>query len=314
MDVSVIIVNWNTRELLRNCIDSIFRQTRSVKFEVIVVDNASRDGSVAMCATEFPTVKVIANGDNRGFAAANNQGIRMASGRYILVLNPDTIILDGAIDRCVAYSDAHPDVGVIGCQVLDDEHQDVPTPSGFTFPSPWTLFLTLTCLPRVFPHSKLFARPELGWWDRQSEMDVDVVTGMYMLVRRTAIEQVGLMDEAYFIYAEEADWCYRFYKAGWRRVFFPNARIVHVDGGAKSTSQVNIKMRVQLQKSMMIYYGKNLGTGAWLTAKVLYIFSNSIRSLAWSTSSLLTHSPIARSKAAAAAAALRFHLFGVEPT
>jgi len=313
MDVSVIIVSWNTRELLRDCIASVYRQTRNSTFEVIVVDNASHDGSAAMCATEFPAVKVIANSDNRGFAAANNQGLRIASGRYVLVLNPDTVILDGAIDRCVAYTDAHPDIGVTGCKVLDNEDQSHATPTGFSFHSPWTLFLTLTCLPRLFPRSKLFAKPELGWWDRENEMDVDVVTGMFMLVRRQAIQQVGAMDEAYFIYAEEADWCYRFHKAGWRRVFFPSAKIVHVDGGAKSTSQVNIKMRVQLQKSMMIYFRKNRGLPAWLTAKVLYIFSNFVRSVAWSVSSLLTHDSGARSKAAAATAALRFHLFGIDP-
>jgi GT2 family glycosyltransferase len=313
MDVSIIVVSWNTCDLLRDCLNSIVQQTHQVTFETIVIDNASSDGSANMCVFEFPAVKVIANRQNRGFAAANNQGMQLARGRYTLVLNPDTVILEGAIDRCVAYADAHPDVGVVGCQVLEREGQIQPTSTGFSFPSPWTLFLTLTALPRLFPRSKLFAKPELGWWDRDSERDIDVVTGMFMLVRREAIQQVGMMDESYFIYAEEADWCYRFYKAGWRRVFFPGAKIVHVDGGGKSTSQVNIKMRVQLQKSMMIYYKKNLGTNAWLVAKILYIISNSVRSLSWSIVSWTTRNTIARSKAAAATAALRFHLFGIEP-
>ena len=122
MDVSIVIVSWNTVDILRGCLVSIFAEAISEAFEVIVVDNASRDTSVAMVRTEFPRVTLIANTENRGFAAANNQGMRLASGRYVLLLNPDTVILDAAIDRCVAIADAHPDIGVVGCQVLTDEH------------------------------------------------------------------------------------------------------------------------------------------------------------------------------------------------
>jgi GT2 family glycosyltransferase len=312
MDVSIIIVSWNTRELLRDCIDSIIKQTRRISYEIIVVDNASTDDSASMCEQSFPAVKLIANSINRGFAAANNQGMQIASGRYTLLLNPDTIVLDAAIDRCVAYADAHPDIGVVGCQVLERDGHIQQT--GFSFPSPWTLFLTLTGLPRLFPRSPLFGKPQLGWWRRDSEKDIDVISGMFMLVRQEAIQQVGVMDESYFIYAEEADWCFRFYKAGWRRVFFPNAKIIHVDGGGKSTSQVNVKMLVQLQKSTMIYFRKNLGFASWMTAKVLFLLSNATRSLGWFIPSVVTRDPIARGKAAAATAAFRFHLFGVDPT
>jgi GT2 family glycosyltransferase len=312
MDVSIIVVNWNTRELLRDCLDSIIKQTQQFSFEIIVVDNASSDGSASMCEQYFPAVKVIANNTNRGFAAANNQGMQIASGRYTLLLNPDTVVLDGAIDCCVAYADAHLDIGIVGCQVLERDGQIQQT--GFSFPSPWNLFLTLTGLPRLFPRSQLFTKPQLGWWKRDSEEDIDVISGMFMLVRQEAIQQVGVMDESYFIYAEEADWCFRFHKAGWRRVFFPEARIIHVDGGGKSTSQVNVKMLVQLQKSMMIYFGKNLGFVPWMTAKVLFLLSNAARFLGWVIPSVVTRDPIARGKAAAATAALRFHLFGVDPT
>jgi GT2 family glycosyltransferase len=312
MDVSIIIVNWNTRELLRDCLASIIRQTRGVSYEITVVDNASSDGSASMCELCFPSVKLIENRINRGFAAANNQGLEIASARYSLLLNPDTVVLDGAIDRCVAYADAHPDIGVVGCQVLEKDGRIQQT--GFSFPSPWTLFLTLTGLPRLFPRSLIFAKPELGWWMRDSEEDIDVISGMFMLVRREAIQQVGVMDERYFVYAEEADWCFRFYKAGWRRVFFPQAKIIHIDGGGKSTSQVNVKMRVQLQKSMMIYFRKNLGFSSWMIAKVLFVLANTARYLGWLVPSVVTRNTSARGKAAAATAALRFHLFGVDPT
>jgi GT2 family glycosyltransferase len=311
MDVSIIIVNWNTRDLLRGCLHSIYQQTRESTFEIFVVDNASHDGSAEMVRSEFPTVRIIANTRNYGFAAANNLGIRQALGRYILLLNPDTIILDGAIDHCVRYADAHVDVGVVGCQVLEDGNRIQRT--GFSFPSPANLFLTLSGLSRAFPRSRLFGRPELGWWKRDSEQDLDVISGMFMLVRRKAFEKVGLLDEAFFVYSEEADWCYRFSRAGWRRVFTPSARIIHLDGGSKSTSQVSIKMFVQMQKSSMIYFRKNLGFTASLLAKIIYIVSNTVRLVAWFLISLISRDRSYRRKCAAAVAALQFHLLGIEP-
>jgi GT2 family glycosyltransferase len=168
-------------------------------------------------------------------------------------------------------------------------------------------------LSRAFPRSRLFGRPQLSWWQRDTEQDVDVVAGMFMLVRREAIAQVGLMDESYFVYAEEADWCYRFAQAGWRRVFTPCARIIHLDGGDKSTSQVSIKMFVQLQKSLMIYHRKHLGVAATLAVKSIYVASNSIRMVAWSVLSAINGDPRTRRKSAAAKAALLYHFIGAEP-
>lgn len=311
LDVSVIIVSWNTRDILRGCLRSIFEQTRDTSFEVCVVDNNSRDGSAEMVRAEFQQVRLIANTENRGFAAACNQGMRSASARFILLLNPDTVILEDAISRCVRYADVNPDVGVVGCQVLEDE--DRISPTGFAFPTPFNVLLALSGLSRSFPKSRLFGRPELSWWDRKTERDVDVVTGMFMLVRREAIEQVGLMDESYFVYAEEADWCYRFARAGWRRVFTPCAQIIHLDGGAKSTSQASIKMFVQLQKSSMIYHRKNLGVAASLLLKAVYIGSNSVRMVAWFILSVVNRDLKTRRRSAAAKAALLYHILGLEP-
>lgn len=311
IDVSVVVVSWNTRDILRGCLRSIFEQTREVSFEVFVVDNNSHDGSAEMVRAEFPMVELTANAQNRGFAAACNQGMREASARYTLLLNPDTIILDDAISRCVRYADLHADVGVVGCLVLEDENRIQPT--GFSFPSPLNMFFSLSGLSRAFPRSKLFGRPQLSWWGRDSEQDVDVVAGMFMLVRREAIAQVGLMDESYFVYAEEADWCYRFAQAGWRRVFTPCARIIHLEGGDKSTSQVSIKMFVQLQKSLMIYHRKNLGFAAWLSAKAIYVVSNSVRMVAWFALSTVNRDLHTRRKSAAAKAALLYHCTGIEP-
>lgn len=311
VDVSIVIVNWNTRDVLRGCLRSIFEQTKDISFEVVVIDNASTDGSPDMVRTEFPSVILIDNTVNKGFAAANNQGLVRMAGRYALLLNPDTIILDGAIQRCVALADAEPDIGVLGCQVLEDEHTIQKT--GFSFPSVWTLFLINSRLMRLMPRSRLLGKPELGWWDRRSDQDIDIISGMFMLVRREAIEQVGIMDEAYFVYGEEADWCYRFAKAGWRRHFTTAARIIHLDGGSKSTSQVSARMYVQLQKSMMIYARKHLGPLSALAVKGIYVAANAIRFAAWTAKAALRGDPVTRSRATAAGAALRFHLLGKSP-
>lgn len=311
MDVSVVIVNWNTRDLLRDCLASIVRETQGISYEIFVVDNASKDGSGQMCRDEFPQVALISNDVNRGFAAANNIAMQRTSGRYTLLLNPDTIVLDNAIGRCVAYADEHPDIGVLGCRVLEREGQLQRT--GFSFPSLSTLFCQLSGLCRLFPRSPIFSKAQLGWWERDSIKDIDVISGMFMLVRQTAIRQVGLMDERFFVYAEETDWCFRFAQAGWRRVFYPHAQIIHIDGGSKSTSQVNVKMLVQLQKSLLIYVRKNLGLSSWIVAKALFLSSSAARYVGWLLSSLLTGNPVTRAKAAGAAAALRFHLFGVQP-
>jgi GT2 family glycosyltransferase len=311
MDVSVVIVSWNTRDLLRDCLNSIIRETCVHSFEIFVIDNASRDGSSEMVLDEFPSVHLIKNKDNSGFAAANNQGIRESIGRYVLLLNPDTYILDNAIGRCIQYGDKHLDVGIIGCQVYLDNRSIQQT--GFAFPSPWNLFLTLSGLSRLFPRSRVLGAPELGWWNRDSEMDLDVVSGMFMLIRSEALRQVGFLDDSYFVYTEEADLCFRFAKAGWRRVFTPSARIIHICGGSMSTSQVSVKMFVQMQKSTMIYLRKNLGLSAWITAKVIYIVSDVVRGLGWLGMSIFRGDTGLWRKSAAALAAVRFHLFGVEP-
>ncbi len=311
IDVSVIIVSWNTRELLLKCVASIYESTSNISIEIIVVDNSSADGSVDAIRGCHPNIRVIANGSNVGFAAANNRGIHVARGAYLLLLNPDTIVLPGVIHNCFNYARAHPDVAAIGCQVLESENRIQRT--GFSFPTPWNLFLVESGLSKAFPKSNVFGKPELGWWDRNSEMDVDVVSGMFMFIPMQALKQVGPMDEDYFVYAEEADLCFRLRKAGWRCVFAPIGQIIHLEGGGKSTKQVNIRMYVQLQKSLAIFQRKNLGWGAWLSVKLIYVLSNLLRCIYWFLKSLWVGDTKARQKSVAAIAALRFHIFGTEP-
>lgn len=310
-DVSVVIVNWNTRDMLRDCLRSVYEQTRDIAFEVIVVDNASKDGSTAMVRAEYPQTVVIENRENRGFASANNQAMASCRGRYVLLLNPDTIVLDGAVQKTVVYADAHPDAGIVGCQVWENE--SVIQQTCARFPSVWSTFVQAVGLYRLFPWSCWVGRERLPDWNRDTEREVDVVSGMYMLVRREAIEAVGMMDEDYFVYAEETDWCWRFWKAGWRCVFTPVARIIHRDGGSKSTEQVSVKMFVQMQKSLLIFHRKQRGIFSWLAVKMIYTFFMFLRFLCFEARSILGRNGPSSRKAAQSLAALKFQLLRTEP-
>jgi GT2 family glycosyltransferase len=316
IDVSIVIVNWNAMEYLRNCLRSIIEQTRVCKYEIIVADNNSSDGSQEMLREEFPAVRAIFNQTNHGFAGGNNQGMSVACGRYVLLLNPDTLVLDGAIDTCMAYADSLRDsrVGVLGCQVWEDAETIQKT--CFQFPSPLNILLTTLGLTRRYPTSTFLSRSEMGWWDRRDEREVDVVSGMFMLVRRDAIDEVGLMDDSYFMYAEEADWCYRFWKRGWKCLFTPRARIMHLEGGGKSTQRtalVSANMYVQLQKSILQFHHKNRGLISWAMAQAVYAGIMPIRSAIFALLALLNRSDRWRLKLMQAMAATRYHLLRIEP-
>jgi GT2 family glycosyltransferase len=263
--VSVIIVNWNTRDILRDCLRSVYEQTRGISFEVIVIDNASSDGSVAMVKAEFPQVVLIENRDNRGFAAANNQGMAIARGRYCLLLNSDTVVLDGAIQKTIAFADQHPKAAVVGCRVLNRDLTLQPT--CFMFPSVLNMFLSMSYLYKAFPRSRFFGREFMTGWNRNDIRSVETVTGCFMLVRREAIEPVGVMDEGFFMYAEETDWCRRFQQAGWVNLFYPDAHIIHL--GGQSTQQIKPQMTLQLRAGILQYIRKHDGGIRYFLACIL---------------------------------------------
>jgi GT2 family glycosyltransferase len=246
-------------------------------FEVIVVDNASSDSSADMIRSEFPRAELIANAENRGFAAANNQAITVAKGRYVLLLNSDTIVVDGALDEVVAFADLHPEAGIVTCRVLNKDWTLQPT--CFMFPSVLNMFLWATYLSKVFATSRFFGRERMVWWHRDDVREVDVATGCFMLVRRQAIEQVGLLDERFFMYGEETDWCHRFKKAGWRILFTPDAEIIHL-GGA-STRQISSEMFLQYAKSMLLLFKKHKSWFSYRLACVLLSLCFFLRTPYW---------------------------------
>jgi len=232
--------------------------------EIIVVDNASGDGSVEMVRTEFPGVHLIANVDNRGFPAANNQGIAIAGGRYILILNPDTEVVGETLATMLAFADAHPDVGVVGPQLLNPDGS--VQSSRRRFPALLIAFFESTWLQPCAPRRLLERYYVL---DRPDDVvqDVDWVTGAALMARREAVEQVGPLDEEFFMYSEELDWCRRFREVGWRVVYLPAAQIVHHEG--KSSEQVVPARHIHFQTSKVHYFYKYQGP---LIAEALRLF------------------------------------------
>jgi N-acetylglucosaminyl-diphospho-decaprenol L-rhamnosyltransferase len=257
VDVSIVIVNWNVCDLLRRCLRSISsiqhpassNQHPATNVEIIVVDNASTDGSVDMVRDGFPDVHLVANVSNRGFSAANNQGIAVARGRYVLLLNPDTELVGEALAKMMAFADQYPDVGVVGPQLLNPDGS--VQSSRRRFPTLATAFFESTWLQRYAPRRLLERYYVLDQPDDVIQ-DVDWVKGAAVMARREAIEHVGPMDEGFFMYSEELEWCRRFREAGWRVVYLPTAQIVHYEG--KSSEQVLPARHIHFQTSKVRYF------------------------------------------------------------
>lgn len=264
-DLSVIIVSWNVRDLLRRCIHSILSHADAhVSLEVIVVDNGSTDGSPQMVEAEFPSVCLIANAENRGFTAGNNQGLAIAGGRTVFLLNPDAEVVGNALSTLVAFADAHHDVGVIGPQLRNPDGS--VQSSRRRFPTLATALFESTWLQPVAPHRLLERYYVLDQPD-EAVLDVDWVDGAALLARREAVERVGPLDESFFMYSEELDWCRRFRQAGWRVVYLPTAQIIHHRG--KSSDQVVAARHVHFQTSKVLYFRKHHGA---LVAEFLRLF------------------------------------------
>lgn len=291
MDVSIIIVNWNTKRLLRDCLSSVYEHTGEVDYEIIVIDNASTDGSAGMVKNDFTQVILIENSENRGFAAANNQGMAVAKGRYVLLLNSDTVVLDNSIANTVLFADENPQAAVTGCRVLNPDRTLQRT--CFMFPSILNMLLSSTYLYKLFPKNRFFGREQMTWWDRSDVRNVDVVTGCFMLVRREAIEQVGMMDEQFFMYGEETDWCYRFWKKEWTVMFAPVGEIIHF--GGQSAAKKPVAMIVQLRLSILKFIKKHYGWPAYLIARFLVALFFAVRLPVWLAMAFVR--PSGRSKA-----------------
>lgn len=252
VDLSVIIVNWKTKDELRACLRSTLEGDRT-SMEIIVVDNASHDGSVEMLKREFPSVQVIENEANYGFARAANIGIKASSGRYVLLLNPDTEVQPHAFSTLIRFADENPEIGIIGPKILN--------PNGTLqyscrrFPTIGAAIFRNTLLGRLFPRNPYTRDYLMVEWDHRETRDVDWVSGAAMLIRRRMLEEIGLLDERFYMYCEDVDLAYRAWEKGWRVTYYPHVCVTHVIG--RSSDRCPNRMVVQFHKSMYRLYCKH---------------------------------------------------------
>ncbi len=285
IDLSIIIVNWNTKQLLLDCLASVYCTVHQVTFEIIVVDNASTDGSAEAVSREYPNVTLIVNPSNLGFAGANNRALKRMRGKYAVLLNSDTLLKESALENMVDFMERHPEAGLCGPQLLNsDETKQV---SAGNFPVLLTEFMSKILVQYLFPK-----KYRAAFSTRHSAFDgptqVDVVVGACMMVRRTAIEAVGMLDDEYFFLYEETDWCYRMHRAGWSVYHLPDVRIYHF--GGQSRKEINLRSRAESWRSRYLFYKKNLHLSllSWLGLLMLGIVQTAYQLLVYSILNVIT--------------------------
>ncbi len=238
IDVSIIIVSWNTSDLLKACLESIYNETVSCTFEVFVVDNASQDDSVEIVRQRFPDVNLIASRENLGFPKANNLALKKCKGKNVLFLNPDTLILERAIETMHEYLEHNPGVGAVGPKIYGADNK-IQFDGARNFPTLFNVFLEFLRLAKHFPNNRILGRFRMGDWDHKDDRDVNSLDGSCMLIRRDILSRIGFMDEDLFMYLEDMDLCYRIRKNGWIIHYLSAAKIIHLCG--QSSKKVDHK-------------------------------------------------------------------------
>lgn len=238
MKLSVVIVNYNVQYFLEQCLISVFQASKNLQVEVLVVDNNSVDGSTSMVKKKFPQVKLIESKINTGFSKGNNIAIQQAKGEYILLLNPDTLVEEDTFDKVVAFMDSHPQAGGLGVNMVDGKGVFLPE-SKRSLPTPSVAFYKIFGLSALFPKSKRFGRYHLGYLSKNETHEVEILSGAFMLLRKTVLDEIGLLDEGFFMYGEDVDLSYRIIKAGYKNYYFSDTRIIHYKGESTKKSSVN---------------------------------------------------------------------------
>jgi GT2 family glycosyltransferase len=276
-DVSLVIVNWNTKDLVLKCIKSAFETREAFSQEIIVVDNASSDGSAEAIERDYPEVIVIRNEENYGFARANNIGIARSKGRYICLVNSDVQVLGRTIGYLIDYMDQNPRVGIAGPKILwpDLTLQD----SCRKFPTLWTKLCETVALNRLVPNSIVFSGEHMQSFAHDRIMKVDSLAGCFMMIRKTALKEVGLFDEEYFIYSEETDLCKRFSADGWDIEFLPEVCVVHHH--AASTAKDPVRFAIMQQRSLLKYWTKHHSLLSRACLLSLVLFHHTVRYVSW---------------------------------
>ncbi|MDR0427699.1 MAG: glycosyltransferase family 2 protein [Dysgonamonadaceae bacterium] len=252
MKLSVIIVNYNVKYFLEQCLHSVFKSIHDLEAEVIVIDNNSSDNSVEYLQSKFPEVHYITNKENVGFSKANNQGIEISEGEYVLILNPDTVIAEDTLVNVCRFMDTHPETGAVGVKMINGYGNFLPE-SKRGFPSPWNSFCKMSGLSKLFPRSSRFGQYHLRYLDENSIHQVDVLAGAFMLLRREALKKVGLLDETFFMYGEDIDLSYRIVQGGYKNYYLPE-RIIHYKG---ESTRKDFKYVKHFYQAMLIFHEKH---------------------------------------------------------
>lgn len=254
MDLSVIIVNYNTKDLLKQTIQSVIDNTKGIEYEIFVTDNASSDGSVEMLKEEYTQVKLIESKENLGFPKGNNIAIKRASGRYILLLNSDTKVIGSCLQNCVKYMDEHSEVGALGCKVeLPSGKLDHACKRGF--PTPEASLYYLLKLNKLFPEKKKFGKYTMSYVKDDEVATVDSLMGAFMMIPKKVVDEVGMLDEEFFMYGEDIDWCFRIKKAGYEILYYPVEKIIHYKGS--SSKKKRAKTTYEFHRAMILFYNKH---------------------------------------------------------
>ncbi|MFZ1730190.1 MAG: glycosyltransferase [Bacteroidota bacterium] len=254
--ISVVIVSYNVRDLLESCLQSLYTALSGISHEVFVVDNRSDDGTVEMVRQRFPQALMIANDDNLGFARGNNLALSRATGETLLLLNPDTLVQEDTVSTMLQFFRENEDVGMAGCKIINPDGSFEPA-CRRSFPGVWPSFTKLSGLSSLFPRSQLFARYNLTYLSEDESYEVDAISGSFMMLRRAVYDAIGGLDESYFMYGEDLDWCYRTQKAGWKLYYVHNTKIVHY--GGESTKRSSIDAHAEFYRAMQVFAKKNLG-------------------------------------------------------
>jgi len=273
IEISVVIVGWNAKHYLELCLDSLVKAPPRRNMEVLVVDNASSDGSAEMIEAKYPWVKLIKSGENLGFAKGNNVAIRRATGRYIALVNPDVIVFPGCLDALADFLDKNPKVGNVGPRVLNPDMSMQSTCR--RFPSLWNNFCSATRLESTFKGIPFFAGEHMFYFAHDRTLAVDVLVGCFSMIRRETFDQVGLLDEGLFMYGDDVDWCRRARNGGWEIVFHPDGQAIHDRG--KITAPYPVRFAVAQQRSVLYYWKKHHSIFGVLGIRSIMFFHHVLR-------------------------------------
>jgi GT2 family glycosyltransferase len=270
IDVSICIVTYHARDFLRDCLRSIYRTVDSVSFEIIVVDNHSEDGTLEILHSDFSDVHLLVNDQNTGYTRPNNQAMRISLGRYILLINPDTLVEPNTITELAAFLDTHPEVGIVGPKVLNRDGT-LQKQCRRSEARPWDAICYFSGLSRLFPHDKRFAGYLMTYLDEDLTHEAEAVSGSCMLIRRQVIDQIGYQDENFFAYQEDTDYCRRARLAGWKVFYNPSAQIIHYGGEGGSQVQP-YRAIIEWHRSYYLYYRKHFAKDYPIIFSVVYYF------------------------------------------